>query len=119
MKISPMTPALGAEISGIDVRRLQPADFDALRETWLRYKLVCMRDQQLDLDDLLRFSERLLASLYQHCTRAEFGCRFKWTAGSLVMWDNRSTLHYAVNDYDGYRRCLYRTTVAGHPPQPA
>ena len=64
-------------------------------------------------------SDELLASLYQHCTRPEFSCRFKWNPGSLVLWDNRSTLHYAVNDYDGARRCLYRTTIAGAAPLPA
>ena len=64
-------------------------------------------------------SDELLASLYQHCTRPEFSCRFKWSPGSLVLWDNRSTLHYAVNDYDGARRCLYRTTIAGAAPLPA
>lgn len=282
MHISPLTPTLGAEISDIDVRRLEKADFEALRDAWLKYKLVFIRDQQLELDDLLQFSERfgdlmrlpyvkplddypdiirvlkeadeinmgvfggdwhsdfsfletppkasilyaeqvpavggdtlwidmaqalrtlprqlreplegrmaihsgtpygvqhapeestqfkgsieiernnpeadretrhpaicrhpdtgeallfinptyttrieglsdttsqrLLANLHQHCTRPEYGCRFKWTEGCLVMWDNRSTLHYAVNDYDGHRRCLYRTTIAGQPPQPA
>ena len=64
-------------------------------------------------------SERLLAALYRHLSRPEFGCRFRWRPGSLALWDNRNTLHYAVNDYDGHRRCLYRTTIAGHPPHPA
>jgi taurine dioxygenase len=64
-------------------------------------------------------SSRLLADLYRHCSRPEFSCRFRWSAGSIVIWDNRSTLHYAVNDYDGQRRCLYRTTIAGHAPLPA
>jgi len=64
-------------------------------------------------------SEALLRSLYAHCTRPEFTCRFRWRPGSLALWDNRSTLHYAVNDYDGQRRCLYRTTIAGAIPQPA
>ena len=63
-------------------------------------------------------SDALLAALYRHCTRPEFGCRFKWEAGVIALWDNRNTLHYAVNDYDGYRRCLYRTTIAGDPPCP-
>jgi len=44
----------------------------------------------------------LLAKLYQHCTRPEFSCRCKWSPGSVLLWDNRSTMHYAVNDYDGY-----------------
>ena len=61
-------------------------------------------------------SGALLAQLYQHCTRAEFSCRFRWRNGSLALWDNRSTMHYAVNDYDGHRRCLYRTTIRGAKP---
>ncbi len=72
------------------------------------------------IDDLSTSQSRqLLADLYHHCTRPEFGCRFKWTPGSIAIWDNRSTLHYAVNDYHGYRRCMYRTTIRGAPPLPA
>ena len=64
-------------------------------------------------------SDALLASLYRHCMRPEFGCRFRWSAGAVALWDNRNTLHYAVNDYDGYRRCLYRATVRGETLLPA
>ncbi len=35
------------------------------------------------------------------------------------MWDNRAVMHYAVNDYDGYRRLLHRTTVEGEIPRGA
>lgn len=63
-------------------------------------------------------SRQLLADLYRHCTRPEFACRFKWRPGSIALWDNRATMHYAVNDYDGQRRCLYRTAIAGTSPQP-
>jgi alpha-ketoglutarate-dependent taurine dioxygenase len=31
--------------------------------------------------------------------RPEFTCRFQWREGSLGFWDNRSTWHFAVNDY--------------------
>ena len=61
-------------------------------------------------------STALLDALYRHCTRPEFCCRFRWRAGSLALWDNRNTIHYAVNDYDGYRRCLYRTAIQGEAP---
>ena len=55
-------------------------------------------------------SRQLLARLYRHATRPELTCRHRWTVGDLVIWDNRTTLHYAINDYDGARRLLYRTT---------
>jgi len=64
-------------------------------------------------------SDALLARIYRHCMRPELGCRFRWSAGTIALWDNRNTLHYAVNDYDGYRRCLYRTTIRGEAPQAA
>lgn len=57
-------------------------------------------------------SAPLLAWLYQHATRPEFCCRYRWRVGDVVIWDNRTTLHYAVNDYDGYDRLLYRTTFS-------
>jgi taurine dioxygenase len=44
---------------------------------------------------------------------AEFTCRFQWRKGSLAFWDNRSTWHFAVNDYHGERRRLHRITIAG------
>lgn len=57
-------------------------------------------------------SAPILEALYKHCIRPEFCCRLRWTPGAVVVWDNRTTLHYAVNDYDGVRRLLYRTTFA-------
>lgn len=61
-------------------------------------------------------SAPLLARLYAHMTRPEFCCRHRWRPGDLVIWDNRMTLHFAVNDYDGHRRLLWRTTFTGEVP---
>jgi taurine dioxygenase len=61
-------------------------------------------------------SRPLLQYLFDHATRPEFTCRLRWTPGTLAIWDNRCLLHLAVNDYDGSRRLLHRTTVAGDRP---
>ena len=63
--------------------------------------------------------QRLMEWLHLHTTDARFGYRHRWTAGDLVIWDNRSTQHNALNDYSGFRRELHRTTVAGEIPIPA
>ena len=36
-----------------------------------------------------RESAAILAFLYEHCTRPDFTCRFRWQNGSLAVWDNR------------------------------
>jgi taurine dioxygenase len=64
-------------------------------------------------------SHALLDKLFSHCTRPEYCCRLRWQPRTVVVWDNRNTMHYAVNDYDGSRRCLYRTTIKGDNPLPA
>lgn len=62
-------------------------------------------------------SRPLLEYLYAQATRPELTCRFRWRKHSLAFWDNRCTLHLAINDYDGRRRLLHRTTVAGERPR--
>lgn len=61
-------------------------------------------------------SQPLLQHLFEHATQAEFTCRLRWTPGTLAVWDNRCLLHLAINDYDGSRRLLHRTTTTGEPP---
>src|SRR5688500_9219140 len=51
--------------------------------------------------------------------RPEFTCRVHWEEGTLTMWANPFVMHTAINDYSGYRRVTYRTTVEGHVPQAA
>ena len=58
-------------------------------------------------------SRPLLTYLINHASRPEFTCRFRWQVGSMVVWDNRCTLHYPVNDYFGYRRVMHRITIEG------
>ena len=58
----------------------------------------------------------LLEFLFRHQIRPEITGRFRWTPGSLAIWDNRCAQHYAVNDYAGHRRVMQRITLAGDRP---
>lgn len=57
-------------------------------------------------------SRPILDFLTRHITQHGFTCRLRWEPGMVAMWDNRGCLHLAANDYDGFRREMYRTTMA-------
>ena len=61
-------------------------------------------------------SRPLLDYLFEHGTRPEFTCRFRWESGSLAFWDNRCTQHFAINDYPAETRIMRRITVCGDTP---
>lgn len=60
-------------------------------------------------------SDAVLGQLFGHLRTPEFQCRFRWRAGSLAVWDNRITQHYAVADYSE-RRLMHRITIKGDKP---
>jgi len=58
LTIRPVTPAVGAEISGVNLSRLSDADFAQIEHAWNRYGALLFRDQKINDDDLLAFSRR-------------------------------------------------------------
>lgn len=60
-------------------------------------------------------SRPLLDQLIGHATRPENICRISWEPGMLAFWDNRTALHYALNDYHGMKRVMRRCVVSGDP----
>jgi taurine dioxygenase len=62
-------------------------------------------------------AQSLMSFLHLHTTDVKFMYRHRWQSGDVVIWDNRSTQHVALNDYAGFRRELRRTTIAGESPQ--
>lgn len=68
------------------------------------------------LDVPARESESILNFLYLHCSQAEFTTRLKWENNTIAMWDNRCSMHYAINDYQGQRREGVRVAVKGDVP---
>ena len=64
-------------------------------------------------------SAALLAELYAHVTEARFQYRFRWPgAGTLVVWDNRCTMHRATTaDLPADKlRTLHRLSTVGAAP---
>ena len=71
----------------------------------------------LDLPDIE--SLNLLQMLFNICEQPEFQIRFKWQKGSVAIWDNRCTQHYAVADYFPERRVMHRVSICGDKLIPA
>ena len=60
-------------------------------------------------------SQTILSFLFDHARQHEFIYRHRWLVGDLVIWDNRTLMHYAVVDYEG-DRYLHRSTVIAERP---
>ncbi|MFD4522555.1 TauD/TfdA dioxygenase family protein [Streptomyces sp. NPDC058470] len=61
-------------------------------------------------------SRKILDILQAYVTRPENILRWRWSPDQLVLFDNRITQHYAIDNYDGQPRRLHRVTVAGDVP---
>ena len=62
-------------------------------------------------------SEAILRLLYEQAKVPEYQFRLRWKPATIVFWDNRSTQHYAANDYYPERRKMERVAVVGDQPR--
>ncbi len=71
----------------------------------------------IGIEDMLsEESAPIIRFLGEHITQPAFTCRLRWEPGMVALWDNRLCVYQDYNDYQGYRRELYRTTVVGGQP---
>ena len=94
----------------------------------LEHRLLVLRSQRLDAErlrelgrrfgvlDVHPFIEAVTGMPEVHGVRDEFLTRLHWEPGTLAIWDNRSTQHYALNDYYGQRREMLRVVIQGDRP---
>lgn len=60
-------------------------------------------------------ASELLNYLIRQASVPEYQVRWRWTNNSVAIWDNRSTQHYAVQDYWPAVRRMERAGIVGDP----
>ncbi len=63
-------------------------------------------------------SELLLGYLTRWVSNPRFTVRYRWSKGTVAMWDNRCTQHFVLNDFEE-ERVIQRVTVMGDVPEAA
>ena len=53
-----MTENTGVEVTGVDVKALDDDGFAPIYEAWLKYGVIVVRDQKLEIGDFLAYSDR-------------------------------------------------------------
>jgi taurine dioxygenase len=80
--------------------------------------LYVMRDDCTGIEGLgAEEAEALICALADHVVKPAFIYRHQWRVGDLLLWDNCTVQHRAVQDYDlPQRRLMHRTTMGGAVP---
>ena len=80
--------------------------------------LYAMRDDCTAIEGMAQAeAELLIAALADHIVKPAHIYRHQWRVGDLLMWDNCTVQHRAIQDYDmPLRRLMHRTTMGGSVP---
>jgi taurine dioxygenase len=110
----------GSPVSAEDIAAYPPVVHPVVRThpRTGRKSLYIVRDDTTSLvgKDAIE-SQALIEALADHVTKPEFIYQHIWHQGDVVIWDNCTVQHRAVQDYDlPQRRLLWRTTVKGGVP---
>jgi taurine dioxygenase len=58
IKVRRLGPQIGAEVEGVDVRKLDDADFATMYRAWLDANILVVPGQDLEIEEFLRYSRR-------------------------------------------------------------
>lgn len=110
----------GSPISAEDIAAYPPVVHPVVRThpRTGRKSLYIVRDDTTSIvgKDAIE-SQTLIEALADHVIKPEFIYQHIWHQGDVVIWDNCTVQHRAVQDYDlPQRRLLWRTTVKGGVP---
>jgi taurine dioxygenase len=138
LDIRPVTPSIGAEVVGIDLRepwvaaRIDGPEF--ARAPGERYPsmehpvgrttpLTGRRSLYVNAAFTTHLvglrqeeSDLLLQLLYPQAAVPEYQCRLRWHPGTIAPWDNRCVQHHAASDYWPAKRLMERVTIVGDRP---
>lgn len=80
--------------------------------------LYVMRDDCTGIEGVdAEEAEALIAALADHIAKPGFVYRHQWRRGDVLLWDNCTVQHRAIQDYDmPQRRLMHRTTMGGAVP---
>jgi taurine dioxygenase len=83
-----------------------------------RKSLYVMRDDCVGIEGVPpEKAEALIAALADHVVKPAFIYRHQWRPSDVLMWDNCTVQHRAIQDYDmPQRRLMHRTTMGGAVP---
>lgn len=111
-------PFASAERLAEDRRLNPPIAQPIVRTHWQTGRNALYISEKVELIEGLTREESkpLIELLCAHAAKHEFIYRHQWQRHDLIIWDNRSTMHIALADFDETRRReLHRTTVLGKP----